>query len=151
MKLIATVVAFVFSISSTLAGEWFAAPNGTRDNDGTKESPWSAAAALSGNLVGNRVEPGDTIYLGKGTYQGNFRYEPPDTEHKSLTIMGEPGTSAQDIIIDGQNSGRVLDIYDWSDGNVAEIRIDGITVQKQLQKKAKKLLLGQIRTRNSGI
>lgn len=71
----------------------------------------------------------DTIYLTAGTYLGNFHYGPPDTENRSLTITGEPGTSASDIILDGQNSGRVLTLYDWSLGPVAEITITGITVQ----------------------
>lgn len=74
----------------------------------------------------------DTIYLGAGIYQGNFSYMPPDTEHKSLAITGEPGTSPEDVILDGQNSGRVLlitDSHDYSDGVVPGIFITGITVQ----------------------
>lgn len=71
----------------------------------------------------------DTIYLASGTYPGNFSYLPPGTEHKSLTIMGEPGTTASNIILDGQNAGRVLRLYDWSAGPVVEITINGITVQ----------------------
>jgi parallel beta-helix repeat protein len=71
----------------------------------------------------------DVIYLAAGTYEGNFVYEPNATEHKSLTITGESGTSAADIILDGQGSGRALYLDDWSEGPAAEIRIDGITVQ----------------------
>jgi len=71
----------------------------------------------------------DVIYLAAGTYEGNFLYAPLVTEHKSLTITGESGTSAADIILDGQNSGITLNLYDGSEGPAAEIRIDGITVQ----------------------
>ena len=71
----------------------------------------------------------DVIYLAAGTYEGNFAYWPNATEHKSLIITGESGTSAADIILDGQGSGRTLDLYDWSAGPVAEIWVDGITVQ----------------------
>jgi hypothetical protein len=71
----------------------------------------------------------DIIYLAAGTYEGNFLYAPLVTEHKSLTITGETGTSAADIILDGQNNGITLNLYDGSEGPAAEIRIDGITVQ----------------------
>jgi parallel beta-helix repeat protein len=71
----------------------------------------------------------DIIYLAAGTYEGNFLYSPPATEHKSLTITGESGTSAADIILDGQGSGRTLDLYDWDPGPAAEIMVSGITVQ----------------------
>jgi serine protease len=71
----------------------------------------------------------DIIYLAAGTYEGNFVYIPPVTEHKSLTITGESGTSAADIILDGQGSGKTLYLYDWSGGPAAEIKVNGITVQ----------------------
>ena len=71
----------------------------------------------------------DTIYLAAGIYYGGFWYSPPETEHKSLTIRGELGTSAKDIILDGQNSFRVLGIKDLNDNPIADIAIDGITVQ----------------------
>jgi len=71
----------------------------------------------------------DTIYLTAGTYQGNFTYIPPKPWPKSLTITGEPGVRAEDIIIDGKNSGTALYFYDWTETEVAEIRINGITVQ----------------------
>ena len=71
----------------------------------------------------------DVIYLAAGTYEGNFIYAPPGTEHKSLTITGESGTSAADIILDGQGSGKTLELYDWDPGDAAEVRVDGITVQ----------------------
>ena len=71
----------------------------------------------------------DIIYLAAGTYAGNFTYHPPDTEHRALTIQGEPGTSAEDVILDGQNSGTVLNVHDTSQGPIAELGMTGITVQ----------------------
>jgi len=71
----------------------------------------------------------DIIYLAAGTYEGNFVYSPPGTEHKSLIITGESGTSATDIILDGQGSGTTLYLYDWDPGDAAEVRVSGITVQ----------------------
>ena len=63
-----------------------------------------------------------------GTYQGNFEYRPPTSEQKSLTITGESGTTAEDVILDGQNNGRVLEIYDFSGASGFEIKVHGITM-----------------------
>ena len=71
----------------------------------------------------------DTIYLAAGTYQGNFTYTPPKPWPKSIAIMGEPGIRAEDIIIDGEDSGTALYFYDWTETEVAEVRIDGVTIQ----------------------
>ena len=75
----------------------------------------------------------DTIYLASGTYAGNFSYLPPNTEYKALTIQGEPGPPAAWVVLDGQNSGRVLTLLvgmnDCTDGPVPEVRISGMTFQ----------------------
>ena len=71
----------------------------------------------------------DIVTLGPGIYEGNFVYGPGFAEHKSLMIVGEPGTGPMDIILDGQNSGRVLYILDNFDGPLAEIKIIGITAK----------------------
>jgi hypothetical protein len=104
-------------------------------------SPPSTASAQVSHHVTNATElqdaldearsngEDDIIYLAAGTYEGNFLYNPLVTEHKSLTITGESGTSAADIILDGQNSGVTLNLYDGSEGPAAEIRVSGITVQ----------------------
>jgi hypothetical protein len=74
----------------------------------------------------------DIVYLAAGTYAGNFSYLPPNTEYKALTIQGEPGLPAAWVVLDGQNSGRVLtllDMNDCTDGPVPEVRISGMTFQ----------------------
>ena len=67
----------------------------------------------------------DVLYLAAGIYQGNFNYQPPNTEHKSLSVKGKPGTSAEDIVLDGQDSGKVLyltdNVVEDGGGPVAEI------------------------------
>ena len=71
----------------------------------------------------------DTIYLAAGTYYGNFNYRPPSSEHKSLTITGEPWTNTDDIVLDGQGSGTVLFLNDGNEeGAIAEAVVEGITV-----------------------
>ena len=67
----------------------------------------------------------DTIYLAAGTYQENFTYSPQDD--KSLTIKGEPGTTAEDVILDGGGDGKVLRLYCSSDS--ASVNIEGLTIQ----------------------
>jgi hypothetical protein len=52
--------------------EWFAAPDGKPDGDGTITSPWDLATALDGNTVRGRVQPGDVINLRGGVYAGAF-------------------------------------------------------------------------------
>jgi len=75
----------------------------------------------------------DVIYLAAGTYTGSFGYHPAETEHKSLTIAGEPGTNSSQIILDGQNLKGVLTFYDdTSAGPIADITVRGITIQKGL-------------------
>lgn len=48
------------------AGEWYVGPVGETGNPGTAEAPWDIASALGG---GQKVAPGDTIYLLEGTYR----------------------------------------------------------------------------------
>ena len=69
----------------------------------------------------------DTIYLAAGTYQGNFYYKNP--EAKNLVIAGEPGTRAEDVILDGIGAGDGKGLY--LDGASAgyEATIEGLTVQ----------------------
>lgn len=69
----------------------------------------------------------DFIYLAAGTYQGRFVCY--DADFKSLTITNEMGTHAANIILDGQNKGCVLKFHHWADGPVAELSINGITVE----------------------
>ncbi len=73
----------------------------------------------------------DIIYLAAGTYQGCFSYRPPASEHMSLIIMGESGTTAQDIITESPpgSPGWVWDLYDQTSGALAYIILGGITVQ----------------------
>jgi hypothetical protein len=76
----------------------------------------------------------DTIYLGAGIYKGNFRYKPPSSEHKDLTIKGEPGTSAEDIVFDGEGDGIVLFLNDGDEtGGIAKGVVEGITVMNGIR------------------
>lgn len=87
----------------------------------------------------DNAEP-DVIVLSAGRYfieatpggewprRAQFTY----VSSESLTIMGAPGTSARDVILDGFNYGHVLEIYGrdmWTGSAMGELNIIGITAQ----------------------
>jgi hypothetical protein len=55
--------------TTAFAAEWFVAPNGAPNGQGTKDSPWDIASALTGK---QKVAPGDTLWLRGGTYKKPF-------------------------------------------------------------------------------
>ncbi len=62
----------------------------------------------------------DVVYLAAGTYSHNFPHRPPSgcfttsAGGDSLTIMGEPGTTASDVVIDAHGRCYCLQILDRS-------------------------------------
>jgi hypothetical protein len=60
-------IAAALSIAATgRADEWYVAPDGKPTAAGTKDSPWDIATALGG---GQKVAPGDTVWISGGTYK----------------------------------------------------------------------------------
>jgi hypothetical protein len=51
------------------AADWLVGPNGKATAQGTKDDPWDIASALAAE---HPVEPGDTVWLLKGTYKRPF-------------------------------------------------------------------------------
>ncbi|MEA3357975.1 MAG: choice-of-anchor Q domain-containing protein [Thermodesulfobacteriota bacterium] len=89
------------------------------------------------NALGSAENDGidNIIYLSAGIYLGGFYYHPGNTEHNSITIIGEPGINTEDIILDGQGVSDVLTLYhDDSSytGDVAHARVSGVTIQNGL-------------------
>lgn len=79
--LVAILVVITLSSSPLMAyaTEWYVTPSGTAQNKGTKENPWDLKSALAAEH--KEVQPGDTIWVGRGTYsvaaptaKGNERY-----------------------------------------------------------------------------
>ncbi len=58
--------AFLVSPATGRAMSWFAASDGRADAKGTRELPWDLQSTLDGR---HKVEPGDTIWILKGTYR----------------------------------------------------------------------------------
>ncbi len=124
-RLIYGLVVVFFMVGSSWARVYWVSPGGSGD-ECTQTNPCALQHALD-DAKSNGED--DTIYLLAGTYEGNFRYSPPDTEHKSLTIQGAPGTTPQEVILDGQNSGQVLRLYGYSSGDQTEVLIEGLTIR----------------------
>jgi hypothetical protein len=79
--------------------EFFAAPEGTADGDGSPESPWDLATALGHPVT---LRPGDTIWLRGGTYRGSFRSYLTGAPDRPIRVRQYPGERAT---VDGGNSG----------------------------------------------
>jgi hypothetical protein len=78
------------------ASDWYAAPGGTEQGQGTRQSPWNLATALGGSKA---IQPGDTLWILAGTYRhadrklGSSGYvvRLAGTEGRPIQVRGEPG------------------------------------------------------------
>lgn len=72
----------------------------------------------------------DIIYMAEGIYYGGFSYNASSSENYALTIMAKPGLGPEQVILDGNNSQRVLYLYDMSTWhNNANFGLEGVTIQ----------------------
>ena len=85
---------------------------------------FQAALTQSG---GNKAD--DTIYLAAGIYYGGFGYEAASSENYALTIRAEPGLRPKEVILDGNNSQRVLYLTDMYWHADADFDLEGVTIQ----------------------
>ncbi len=74
------------------AGAHHVAPAGAATGDGTRERPWDLATALAG--AGGRIAPGDTVWLGGGTYRGRFRTALAGAPGAPIVFRQRPGERA---------------------------------------------------------
>lgn len=79
------------------AAEYYAAPEGA--GNGTLEQPWSLATVLAGE----KVHPGDTVFLRGGTYRGTFVSNLKGAPGSPIVIRAAEGERA---ILDGSRSGQ---------------------------------------------
>lgn len=101
--------------------ELFASPVGSGEVC-TQQDPCELRIALS---TASSNGEDDILYLVAGIYEGNFDYFPEDG--KSLVVKGEPGTSIEDVVLDGGGSGAVLYLNSSSEGG--SVRVEGLTIQ----------------------
>jgi len=127
-----TLACVLFATASSSAADRYVAIDGKAENAGTEAAPWDLESALSG---AQQVAPGDTIWVGGGTYKHSNRQ--PGTngyavklvgaEDKPIHVRPVPGDR---VTIDGglrvENPSKFLWIWDLEiivSENLTETRI----------------------------
>ncbi|HTC67144.1 MAG TPA: Ig-like domain-containing protein [Candidatus Acidoferrum sp.] len=82
---------FVFCGVIAQAHDWYVAPNGSSQGNGSLTSPWDLWTAL-GAPAG--VQPGDTIWVRGGTYSGTFSSYLSGTSSSPIVVRQYPGERA---------------------------------------------------------
>ncbi|HWP37175.1 MAG TPA: Ig-like domain-containing protein [Gemmatimonadales bacterium] len=88
---------------------WYAAPTGSSSGTGRSDSPWDLRTALSGG--NGKVQPGDTVWVRGGTYNGSFTASLTGTSAAPIIVRAYPGERA---IIDGNGSSNSTFVVDGS-------------------------------------
>ena len=78
--------------------DFVVAPDGSRSNAGTADSPWDLATALAHPAD---VGPGDRIWIRGGTYRGSYSSRLTGAAGAPITVRGYPG---ERVTLDGINS-----------------------------------------------
>jgi hypothetical protein len=81
---------------------FYVAPDGDKENDGSKEAPWPLQYVLNHP---DRLKPGDTVWIRGGEYHGSFVSHVKGEEGKPIILRAYPGERATLL-----NDDRVLDI-----------------------------------------
>jgi hypothetical protein len=68
------------------------APAGTARGTGTQSRPWDLKTAFTG--AGGRIQPGDTVWLTGGTYQGAFRTQLQGSPGRPIVFRQQRGQRA---------------------------------------------------------
>ena len=82
---------------------FFVSPSGSSSASGSESSPLSLSAALGG--ASGKIQPGDTVWLRKGTYKGNFRSTLSGSSSAPIVVRQYPGERATidgTIAVDGR-------------------------------------------------
>ncbi|HVG31082.1 MAG TPA: right-handed parallel beta-helix repeat-containing protein [Pyrinomonadaceae bacterium] len=86
----------------TRGAQFYAAPDGRADGDGSKNRPWDLAGALAG---ASKVKPGDTLWLRGGVYRGGFKCGLAGTEAQPILVAqftNERATIDGSLTVDGE-------------------------------------------------
>lgn len=86
------------TITDEVGNEWHVTPDGTAEGDGSIEDPWNLQTAFNHPVS---VQPGDTIWLHGGTYDGPFSTDLAGTESAPITVRNYQNERA---ILDGGDS-----------------------------------------------
>src|SRR5580704_7972860 len=69
------------------AHDWYVAPNGSSQGNGSITSPWDLRTALA---APSAVQPGDTIWMRGGTYSGTFSSSLSGTSGSPIVVRQYP-------------------------------------------------------------
>lgn len=71
---------------------YYVSPEGTPDGDGSWDRPWDLETALAG--ADGRIQPGSTVWMRGGVYEGDFRSELTGTADDRIVVRQLPGERA---------------------------------------------------------
>lgn len=97
--------AFGQALIAPTGNEWHVTTAGTPDGDGTRQRPWDLKTALAHP---SSVKPGDTIWIGGGTYIGSFTSTLTGAEGKPITVRAMPG---ERVIVDKSAPGMIPAVF----------------------------------------
>ncbi len=93
---------------------FFVSPGGSASGDGSMERPWDLATAVA---QPSAVQPGDTLWLRGGTYQGAFNSQLSGTETAPITVRSYPGEEVR-LDVGSQSINILGDYTHWRDFEV---------------------------------
>jgi hypothetical protein len=73
---------------------YYVTTNGSATGTGSTDSPWNLATALDGGPGGDRLRPGDTVWIRQGTYTGNFSTRLDGSPGNDIAFRAYPGERA---------------------------------------------------------
>lgn len=95
MSRLALALCLLLAPLASYAREWYVAPDGSAQGDGTEERPWSLDAAIRPHPM---IAPMDTIWVRKGIYNGSFVSRLKGLPGKPVVLRAFPG---ERVILDG--------------------------------------------------
>lgn len=82
------LLALAVPAPSAQSANWYVTPQGRPDRPGTAEAPWDIASTLGGGR--REIQPGDTIWIGPGTYHAAPRVGGNGYEVRLIGREGHP-------------------------------------------------------------
>ncbi|HEX8116261.1 MAG TPA: hypothetical protein VF521_03245, partial [Pyrinomonadaceae bacterium] len=82
--------------------QFYVAPDGKAEGDGSRNRPWDLASALSKQ---SKAKPGDTIWMRGGAYKGSFKSRLAGTPEKPILVAqftNERATIDGSLTVDGE-------------------------------------------------
>lgn len=109
-------VLMLFLIGNGWCAEFYVSPSGSSSGTGSQTAPWDLRTALNHPSA---VQPGDTIYLRGGTYNGPFRSFLTGNASQKIVLRSFPGESA---ILDNPTNSAIAG---WSPGASPTLMVSG--------------------------